>query len=154
MVVVQIVTIALAVAVVIALAILYDAVARSMSWFSSPWLLFGIYLCPFFYVLGQGSATYLWCQRKATSKRIPNLLNKSYRVQMLLHAQCLVLGCIGIALTGLMIKSAYIVTMFVAFYTVSLIINTICTLIHHGKRFATTNYFFLINSTIQIEFGC
>lgn len=131
MIVAQLVTVALAVGVVIALAILYDAVGRSMSWFSSPWILFGIYLCPFFYILGQGPAMYLWFHRKCAAKRF-NQLNKSYRVQMLLHAQCVLFGIIGIALTGLMIKSAYIVTMFVAFYTLSTIINVIGKIIHHG----------------------
>lgn len=56
---IQILSVALAVGIVILLAFLYDKGLRSMSWYSSPWLIVGIYYCPFFFCLGIAPSLYV-----------------------------------------------------------------------------------------------
>lgn len=51
--------IALSLGLMMLLAFIYDAANRSMSWFSNPWLLFGIYICPMFFCLGIGPSLYI-----------------------------------------------------------------------------------------------
>ncbi len=50
--VLQVISIILAVGIVILLAFVYDKGLRSMSWYSSPWIVIGIYYCPLFFGLG------------------------------------------------------------------------------------------------------
>lgn len=148
---VQLVTIIIASGLLIGLAAFYDAVNRSMSWFSSPWLVFGIYLCPLFFVLGSGPAIYLLIRKKFFNKNDQyNKLTRSYRVQMLIHANSVLLGTLSIVLTGIMIKTAYLIMLPVAFYTISTIINIVFKLIHHGKFFYFI-FFSFISTAITLS---
>lgn len=56
---IQIFSIILAAGVVIVLCVIFDATDRSMSWFTSQWLVFGIFFCPFFCALGVGPVLYI-----------------------------------------------------------------------------------------------
>lgn len=133
MIVIQLFTVIIASGILIGLATFYDAVNRSMSWFSSPWIVFGIYLCPFFYVLGVGPALYLLIKKKIYKRDGKDKITRSYRVQMLIHANCFIVGLLSIVMTGIMIKTAYIVILPVIFYTISAIFNIVFKVIHHGK---------------------
>lgn len=140
MIVVQLVTVIIGSGLLIGLATFYDAVNRSMSWFSSPWIVFGIYLCPLFFVLGVGPALYLLIRKKIYNKDGQDKISRSYRVQMLVHANCFIVGAISIVMTGIMIRAAYLVIFPVLFYTISTIINIVFKLIHHGEIRLSTNY--------------
>lgn len=52
--IVQVLSVAVAFGVAVALAYIYDATGKSMSWYSFPALLFGIYLCPFLCAISVG----------------------------------------------------------------------------------------------------
>lgn len=135
--VVQLVTIVLAAAVVMLLATIYDAVGRSMSWFSYPWILFGIYLCPFSFVLGIVPTTYVIITRRMEAKREKGTptTTLSYKIQMFLHAQCTLLSLFSLVMTIMQVKTAFLLYMIVLFYALAMIINLAFRLLHHGKLY-------------------
>lgn len=65
---VQLVCVIISLGVVVLLAFIYDAAYRSMSWFSNPWMLFGIYVCPMFFCLGMGPSLYIMYSKKVYRK--------------------------------------------------------------------------------------
>lgn len=62
--IIQCVSIVLGAGVLILLSIIYDACNRSMSYFSNPWILFGIYYCPLMFCLGLGCALHITFYKK------------------------------------------------------------------------------------------
>lgn len=56
---IQVAAVLLAILVTFTLAIFMDSVGLSMSWFSQPWMLFGLYFCPMFFMMGLIPAIYL-----------------------------------------------------------------------------------------------
>ncbi|XP_053965127.1 endoplasmic reticulum metallopeptidase 1-like [Anastrepha ludens] len=125
----QIFSIAVGATASIFIAYFLDSIGYSMSWFSSDWLIFGLYFCPIFYFLGIFPALFLEC-----TKRHPLCL--SFRIQLFLHSQCLILIALTIALTILNINSAFMCMLAVFFYAVALIINLITKLHSKGYWFA------------------
>lgn len=61
---IQLVSIGLAIAILISLASIFDAVSRSMSWYSNMWMVFGLYYCPLMFALGVLPATYVSLRKK------------------------------------------------------------------------------------------
>lgn len=106
---------ALATGVVVGIAFLLDSVDYSLSWFSQPWLLFGLYYCPFVFVLGMIPSLYL-------NSRF-NILPLHFAIQLLLHSQCIMFISVAIIMTILQIRSAYVVTIAIMFYTSTVIVN-------------------------------
>lgn len=62
--------IAVSLGLLLLLAVIYDASNRSMSWFSNPWLLFGIYVCPMLFCLGIGPSLYIKYRKRVEIVRI------------------------------------------------------------------------------------
>lgn len=56
---IQVAAVLLAILVAITVAILMDSVGLSMSWFAQPWMIFGLYFCPMFFMMGLLPAIYL-----------------------------------------------------------------------------------------------
>lgn len=133
MIAVQLANIIFAFGLLISFAMFYDGVYRSMSWFSSPWIIFGIYLCPFYFSIGFVPDLDLMLRRTILDTDGQEKITRSYRVQILLHATCFLLGIISIVMTGMMMKSAYLVVLPVLFYTISTTFNLVFKLIHHGR---------------------
>ncbi|KAG4075302.1 hypothetical protein HA402_003093 [Bradysia odoriphaga] len=107
---VQLVSIVVSLGVVLLLAFIYDAAYRSMSWFSNPWMLFGIYVCPMFFCLGMGPTLYIMYQKKPS-------IHLMYYVQMFLHSQCIFLILMTLILTGLGVRSSFILMFDIIFYS-------------------------------------
>lgn len=112
----HIVGIGFGVGLVFLLAIIYDAAGRAMSWFSSPWLLFGLYMCPFLITLAL--PVVVWVDN---FKR--GLLSTSHQVQLYLHGQLFLLVVLLCVTTLMGIRSAYILLIGVVFQTASVFIN-------------------------------
>lgn len=112
---IEIATLILAAAVPIVLALIIDATYSPLFWFSQPWLIFGIYFCPFCFVMAMIPAIYL----KRSSKTSP----LRFGIQLFLHAYCVILIILVIVMTGLSIRSTFAVTINIAFYTLSVIVN-------------------------------
>lgn len=71
---IQLIAIGVAVCSLILLATVFDSASRSMSWFSNKWLIFGLYYCPLFFVLGMGPAMYLSIRKKVRAYNCINYL--------------------------------------------------------------------------------
>lgn len=117
----QTITVVISTGVVLMLAVMYDAVGRSLSWLSSTWLLYGLYFCPLFFSLSIGPFIYIKYGRRIC-KLTKNGVSLAHIVQMFIHAQVLFLAVITIALTIMNTRSAYISMISVFFY---MIFNTI-----------------------------
>ncbi len=77
-VIVQALCIGVGLGLLLVLAVIYDAAYRSMSWFSNPWLLFGIYVCPLFFCLGIGPSLYIMFRKKVCIVSSSGLTKKFY----------------------------------------------------------------------------
>jgi hypothetical protein len=63
----------LGIALVVIVAIMYDAVGRPLSWFSIPHLIFGMYFCPLFFGLAIGPALFLKYRKKVNETTVKDL---------------------------------------------------------------------------------
>ncbi|KAJ6642253.1 Endoplasmic reticulum metallopeptidase 1, partial [Pseudolycoriella hygida] len=113
---IQLVSIVLAAGIVILLAFIYDKGSRSMSWYSNPWLMVGIYYCPLFFCLGIVPSLYVMYRKT-------DVIKQAYFAQMFQHAQCLILVLITIALTALGVRSTFIIVLTLIFYTLTTYVN-------------------------------
>lgn len=104
------------VGLVFLLAVIYDAAGRAMSWFSSPWILFGLYMSPFLATLAV--PVVVWVDN---FKR--GLLSTSHQVQLYIHAQFLLLIVLLVVTTALEIRSAYVILVGVVFQAAAAFLN-------------------------------
>lgn len=126
--------------VTIAIGLFIDAVGLSMPWFSSFWMIFGLYFCPMFFIMGILPAIYL----SRTKEVCPAVLNSvfandscyfffdfqrglplAYGIQLLMHAHCLILTIATIIMISLGIRSAFAIMIAIFFYIISVILNII-----------------------------
>uniref|UniRef100_A0A1A9VD07 FXNA-like protease n=1 Tax=Glossina austeni TaxID=7395 RepID=A0A1A9VD07_GLOAU len=110
------VTINCALLMAVVVAIFLDAIGSPMSWFSKPWMIFGLYFCPIFFILGILPSIYLGHIKDYG-------LPLAYSIQLLMHSHCLLLTLLTIAMVSLGIRSAFLIMLGVAFYTLSVILN-------------------------------
>ncbi|KAG4071651.1 hypothetical protein HA402_011805 [Bradysia odoriphaga] len=123
---IQILSVALAIGVVLLLATIFDAVSRSMSWFSNKWLVFGLFYCPLIFCLGIGPATYV----SFKSKKAVSL---SCYIQMFLHSQCIVYIILILVMTGMGLRSAFLLLFALVFYSLTTFINLLSRLQSRGS---------------------
>lgn len=125
----QLITIVLAALVLLSLATVYDWANRSLSWFSNPWLIFGIYLCPLIIMLALGPMFYLWSYQKRTESKWNPMssvnMNHSCLVQIYMHSHAIIIAVLVVGLLSIGIKSAFIFSMALAFYTVAIFANVL-----------------------------
>ncbi|XP_058835807.1 endoplasmic reticulum metallopeptidase 1-like [Topomyia yanbarensis] len=116
--IVQTLSIVAGAGVSVLVAVIVDLAGRSMAWFTSSWLLFGLYFVPFIACLTLGPWLYIRF-RKVT------FLHNQGRVLLFLHAQCFIYVALLLTLAIGGIRSAYLFLFPVVFYTLSTIINTV-----------------------------
>ncbi|XP_065086297.1 endoplasmic reticulum metallopeptidase 1-like [Ochlerotatus camptorhynchus] len=102
----------------IAIAAIADAANRSMSWFTSTWILFGLYFIPFIACLTLGPWLYL------RFRKLKYLHNQG-RILLFLHAQCFIYITLLVTFTVGGMRSAYIFLFPVIFHSLSSIVNMI-----------------------------
>ncbi|KAH8271620.1 hypothetical protein KR018_011295, partial [Drosophila ironensis] len=98
------------------MSVFYDAGDRTMTYFSNSWLVIGLFICPSIIGLVLPSTLYLTLR---PSEKIPH----TYRVQIVGHANCVLMAILCILLTAVGIRSAYLFMICVFFYLGALIIN-------------------------------
>uniref|UniRef100_A0A182P9Y2 FXNA-like protease n=1 Tax=Anopheles epiroticus TaxID=199890 RepID=A0A182P9Y2_9DIPT len=98
------------------LAVILNAVDSTMSWFTQTWLIFGLYVCPFVIATSTGPVLYIHFVKN-------DHLSLHARVQLFLHATCILYVLILIVLTGMSIRSGYLFTMAILFYTFTTLVN-------------------------------
>lgn len=127
----QLLSLVVGAGLVLLLAVIYDAAYRSMSWFTSTWLMFGLYMCPLFFGLGLGPAIYLIVYKRRVKKTLQKeanfeemaILKQSYQIQLFLHAQCIIYIFLLILLTALGIRSGFLILIAIIFYGITTFIN-------------------------------
>lgn len=85
---IQLCSLAVAVGVTICLAYLIDAVGYSMAWFSQQWLIFGIYVCPFIFLLGIFPALFLDWEKFVSTDKFFKRIIWLFLWELELHAGC------------------------------------------------------------------
>ncbi|KAH8400960.1 hypothetical protein KR009_002177, partial [Drosophila setifemur] len=125
----------LAVGFPLLMSVFYDSGNRTMTYFSNSWLVIGVYVCPSLIGLVLPSTLYLTLRPSVSipmfsvfifltinwvpQKKIPH----TYHLQIVGHANCLLMAVLCILLTAVGIRSAYLVMIAVFFYVGALIIN-------------------------------
>ncbi|XP_052873851.1 endoplasmic reticulum metallopeptidase 1-like [Anopheles cruzii] len=102
----------------LALAAILNAVGSSMSWFTQSWLIVGLYGCPYLLATIVGPLLFVRLTRH-------DQLSLQDRVQILLHMTCLLYAILLIVLTAVSIRSAYLFTIAILFYTVTALVNVL-----------------------------
>lgn len=108
------------------IAVIIDAMGLPLAWYTSPWILFGLYFCPVLFVLGFGPACYL-------TLRKDNPIPLRFSVQIFLHGHALVLALITTVLTSVGIRSAFLPMVALFFYSISTITNLITRFYRRGR---------------------
>lgn len=136
---VQLLSLAFGSIIVLLLALIYDAANRSLSWYSNPWLIFGIYMCPLFFGFGVGPSIYLLVYKIRVAKKLTKsqdldmaVLRRGTQIQLFLHAHCLILIFIVLIMTIMSIRSAFMLMIGLVFYGMSMFINLFSKLQRRG----------------------
>lgn len=124
---IQLAAVVLSLLVTIFIAWFIDAVSLSMPWFKQTWIVFGLYFCPMFFILGILPAIYLSYTKE-------HGLPLAYALQLLMHGHCLILTIITIIMISFGIRSAFVIVLSIGFYTLSVILN-IVTCFHKKSKF-------------------
>nr|XP_014096897.2 endoplasmic reticulum metallopeptidase 1-like isoform X1 [Bactrocera oleae] len=111
----------LAFALPLLMATIFDSGDRSLTYFTTKWLIFGLYICPT--LLGLSAPTLLYLNISRNDK-----VSKPYRLQIVNHAHTLILSILCILLTYMGIRSSYFLMIPLLFHAISLVINMVTTL--------------------------
>ncbi|XP_017068760.1 endoplasmic reticulum metallopeptidase 1-like, partial [Drosophila eugracilis] len=107
------------------MAVLFDAGNRSLTYFTSNWLVFGLYIGPA--VIGLVLPLTLYFTLKPNDK-----LSHPYLIQMSLHAHCVVLAVLMLILTAFGVRSQYLCLVSLIFYGGAVLINLLSKLHDRG----------------------
>ncbi|XP_034476025.1 endoplasmic reticulum metallopeptidase 1-like [Drosophila innubila] len=127
--VIQILGFVLGLALPILVAYFFDSFGLSLTYFSSPYLLIGLYVCPSLIGLTLPITIYYQSQQK-------NKLPFVYHLQLGLHSWAIVLSLLVLGATTFGIRSVYGITISLAFYAISLAVNLLTTLHDRGYRWS------------------
>uniref|UniRef100_A0A182QA03 FXNA-like protease n=1 Tax=Anopheles farauti TaxID=69004 RepID=A0A182QA03_9DIPT len=140
--IVQTLSIALGAGLSVLVAVIFDACGRSMSWFSSTWLLFGLYFVPCIAGLALGPFLY------AHFRKITFLYDQG-RVLLFLHAQHFIYAVLLITLSIGGIRSAFVLLFPIIFYCATTIVNMILRF-----RLNVWIYVHLVGQLIPVIYFC
>ncbi|XP_034110824.1 endoplasmic reticulum metallopeptidase 1-like isoform X3 [Drosophila albomicans] len=123
--VIQIISFALALALPTVIAYVMDSSGLAMTYYSTPLLVVGLYVCPSLVGLSVPTTIYYSLQR---NDKLPN----PYHLQLALHSQAILLAVLAAGVTYLGYRSAYIFVIPLIFYVASLTLNLLTTLHDRG----------------------
>nr|XP_017000980.2 endoplasmic reticulum metallopeptidase 1-like [Drosophila takahashii] len=123
--VLQVVAFVLGLALPVVVAYMFDKYGLSMTYFSTPALSLGLYVCPSLVGLALPSFVYLKLQKNEK-------LTHAHQLQMALHGHAIVLSILGIAINYYGLRSTYIITWTLVFYVIPLALNLLSTLQDRG----------------------
>ncbi|CAD7014592.1 unnamed protein product [Ceratitis capitata] len=103
------------------MATIFDSADQSLTWFTSKWLVLGLYVCPT--LLGLSTPTLLYLSISRNDK-----VSQPYRLQLVDHAHTLILAVICIGLTYVGIRTSYFLMIPLLFHAISMTINMLTTL--------------------------
>ncbi|XP_034109174.1 endoplasmic reticulum metallopeptidase 1-like [Drosophila albomicans] len=129
--IIQIIAFVLALALPLVVAHYFDSFGLSLTYFSSPYLLIGLYIFPS--LIGLSLPLILYCQSVQQNK-LPTI----YHLQLALHSWAIILSLLLLGMTTYGLRSGYFFTISIIFYTIPLIINLITTFHDRGFSWAGT----------------
>ncbi|XP_023033288.1 endoplasmic reticulum metallopeptidase 1 [Drosophila willistoni] len=121
----QIIAFVLGVGLPVVVAYVMDMYGLSLTYFSTPALLIGLYVCPS--LLGLSLPTFIYFKLQRNDK-----ISFGHHLQLALHGHAVVLALVGIALTVYGLRSAYVITWTLIFYVIPLALNLLTTLHDRG----------------------
>ncbi|XP_017053756.1 endoplasmic reticulum metallopeptidase 1 [Drosophila ficusphila] len=127
--VLQIIAFVLGLGLPVAIAYVFDKYGLSLTYFSTPALMIGLYICPS--LLGLSLPSYIFLKFHKSDK-VPF----AQRLQLVLNGSAVVLAIIGIGMNVYGLRSTYVVTWTLIFYVVPLAFNLLSTL--HDRGFSWT----------------
>ncbi|XP_022229013.2 endoplasmic reticulum metallopeptidase 1-like isoform X2 [Drosophila obscura] len=127
--VLQVIALLLGLGLPVVVAYLFDKYGLSLTYYSTPALLIGLYVCPSLIGLSLPSFIYLKLQRD-------DKVSFAKQLQLVLHGHATILALLGFGLTLYGLRTAYVVTWTLVFYIIPLAINLLTTL--HDRGFAWT----------------
>ncbi|XP_060655349.1 endoplasmic reticulum metallopeptidase 1-like [Drosophila nasuta] len=127
--VIQIVAFALGLSLPIVVAYVMDSLGLSLTYYSTPLLVVGLYVCPS--LIGLSLPTTIFYSLQWNDK-----LSTPYHLQLALHGQAVILALLTIFLTALGIRSSYVLMIPLVFYAASLTLNLLTPM--HDKGYAWT----------------
>ncbi|XP_030558328.1 endoplasmic reticulum metallopeptidase 1-like [Drosophila novamexicana] len=127
--IIQIISFVLGLALPIVVAYVFDNLGLSLTYYSTPLLVIGLYVCPSLIGLSLPITIYYGIQRNEK-------ISTAYHLQLALHAQTLILALLAVGITLYGLRSAYIFVIPLIFYVISLAFNLLTTL--HDRGFAWT----------------
>ncbi|EDV35717.1 uncharacterized protein Dana_GF12334 [Drosophila ananassae] len=123
----QIVAFILGFGLPLVVAYVLDKYGLSMTYFSTPALMIGLYVCPS--LLGLSLPSYIYLQLQKTDK-----LSFAQQLLLVLHGHAAVLALLTFAMSFCGLRSTYVVTWTLIFYAIPLILNLLTTL--HDRGFS------------------
>ncbi|EDW60406.2 endoplasmic reticulum metallopeptidase 1 [Drosophila virilis] len=129
LVILQIIAFVLALGLPMLIAYVFDSFGLSLTYFSTPALLIGLYICPALIGLGLPITIYYQSQQN-------NKLPITYHLQLALHSWAVVLTLLAIGGTAYGLRSIYIITILIIFYGISLALNLLTTFHDRGYSWA------------------
>ncbi|KAH8371339.1 hypothetical protein KR093_007017 [Drosophila rubida] len=127
--VIQIIAFALGIALPIVVAYMMDSFGHSLTYYSTPLLVVGLYVCPA--LIGLSLPTTIYYNLQSNKK-----LSRSQHLQLNLHGQAVILSSLALCLTYLGIRSAYMLVIPLIFYVASLVLNLLTPM--HDKGYKWT----------------
>ncbi|KAH8418640.1 hypothetical protein KR222_008079, partial [Zaprionus bogoriensis] len=129
LVVFQIIALGLSLGLPLLVAYYFDSIGLSIAYFSSLKLIIGLYVCPS--LLGLTLPILIYFQLNQKDK-----LPFFYHLQLGLHSWAVILAILDIGITLYGIRSTYLITIPLAFYTISLAVNLFLTF--HDSEYSWT----------------
>ncbi|KAH8290303.1 hypothetical protein KR054_001803 [Drosophila jambulina] len=127
--VLQLIAFVLGLGLPLVVAFMFDKYGLSLTYFSTPALMIGLYICPS--LLGLSLPSYIYLRLRKTSK-----VAFAQQLQLVLHGHAIVLAILGIGITFYGLRTAYVITWTLIFYALPLAINLLTTL--HDRGFSWT----------------
>ncbi|ALC42476.1 CG10073, partial [Drosophila busckii] len=125
--VLQLVSFVLSLALPVAVSYVFDMFGMSLTYYSTPWLMICLYVCPSLLGLSLPITIYMYFQRNGK-------ICAAYHLQLVLHAQAIFMGLLAVGVTYLGFRSAFIFMIPLLFYVVALAFNLLTTL--HDRGYA------------------
>nr|XP_041633033.1 endoplasmic reticulum metallopeptidase 1-like isoform X2 [Drosophila kikkawai] len=125
--VLQLVAFVLGLALPLAVAYGLDKYGFSLSYYATPSLMVGLFVCPS--LLGLALPSYIYL-------KLQNNVPFAQQVQLGLHGHAVVLAVLGIGITVYGLRTAYLITWTLVFYIIPLVLNLLTTL--HDRGYSWT----------------
>ncbi|XP_034480031.1 endoplasmic reticulum metallopeptidase 1-like isoform X2 [Drosophila innubila] len=143
--IIQIIALSLSLTLPLLVAYFFDSFGLSLTYFSSPYLLIGLYICPS--LIGLTLPITIYYQSLQQNK-LPSI----YHLQLALHSWAILLSFLALGITAYGIRSVYILTFSIVFYTISLVINLLTTFHDRGYSWAGSVMSFQVIPYLYISY--